>query len=56
MPVLEAMARHLPVACSSTTALGEVAGEAALRFHPGQPQQIADALRRWRRIHPCGRS
>ncbi|MEB3263011.1 MAG: glycosyltransferase family 1 protein [Synechococcus sp.] len=46
MPVLEAMARGLPVACSSTTALGEVAGDAALRFHPGQPQQIADALRR----------
>ncbi|MFY8148270.1 MAG: glycosyltransferase family 4 protein [Prochlorococcaceae cyanobacterium] len=46
MPVLEAMARGLPVACSSTTALGEVAGDAALCFHPGHPQQIADALRR----------
>ncbi|CAK6701999.1 glycosyltransferase family 1 protein [Synechococcus sp. CBW1107] len=45
LPVIEAMARGLPVACSDTTALGEVAGEAALRFHPGHPQQIADALR-----------
>jgi glycosyltransferase involved in cell wall biosynthesis len=44
MPVIEAMARGIPVACSNTTALGEVAGEAALLFHPGNPQQIATAL------------
>ena len=44
MPVIEAMARGIPVACSNTTALGEVAGDAALLFHPGNPQQIATAL------------
>jgi len=46
MPVIEAMARGIPVACSNTTALGEVAGDAALLFHPGHPQQIAEALLR----------
>ncbi len=46
MPVIEAMARGIPVACSNTSALGEVAGAAALLFHPGNPQQIADALLR----------
>jgi glycosyltransferase involved in cell wall biosynthesis len=44
MPVIEAMARGIPVACSGTTALQEVVGEAALRFHPGNPQEIANAL------------
>lgn len=46
MPVIEAMARGIPVACSNNTALGEVAGAAALLFHPGNPQQISDALLR----------
>ena len=44
MPVIEAMARGIPVACSGTTSLQEVVGEAALRFHPGNPQEIATAL------------
>jgi glycosyltransferase involved in cell wall biosynthesis len=44
MPVIESMARGIPVACSGTTALQEVVGEAALRFHPGNPQEIATAL------------
>ena len=44
MPVIEAMARGIPVACSGTTSLHEVVGEAALRFHPGNPQEIATAL------------
>jgi glycosyltransferase involved in cell wall biosynthesis len=44
MPVIEAMARGIPVACSGTTALQEVAGAAALHFHPGNPQEIATAL------------
>jgi glycosyltransferase involved in cell wall biosynthesis len=44
MPIIEAMASGLPVTCSETTALKEVAGEAALLFHPGNPQQIANAL------------
>ena len=44
MPVIEAMARGIPVACSSTTALGEVAGDAALLFDPRNPQQICNAM------------
>jgi glycosyltransferase involved in cell wall biosynthesis len=41
LPVLEAMARSLPVACSDIAALREVAGAAALYFDPHQPGQIA---------------
>jgi glycosyltransferase involved in cell wall biosynthesis len=41
LPVLEAMARSLPVACSDIPALREVAGEAALFFDPNVPSQIA---------------
>lgn len=44
MPVIEAMARGIPVACSSTTALGEVAGDAAMLFDPRNPQQISNAM------------
>ena len=46
MPVIEAMGQGLPVACSNSTALQEVAGSAALLFHPGCPQEIAAALHR----------
>jgi glycosyltransferase involved in cell wall biosynthesis len=41
LPVLEAMARSLPVACSDIPALREVAGDAALYFNPHEPSQIA---------------
>jgi glycosyltransferase involved in cell wall biosynthesis len=41
LPVLEAMARSLPVVCSDIPALREVAGEAALYFDPRDPAQIA---------------
>ncbi|HEX4466285.1 MAG TPA: glycosyltransferase family 1 protein [Solirubrobacteraceae bacterium] len=41
LPVLEAMARSLPVACSDIPALREVAGPAALYFDPRSPDQIA---------------
>jgi glycosyltransferase involved in cell wall biosynthesis len=41
LPVLEAMARSLPVACSDIPALREVAGEAALYFDPRAPAQVA---------------
>ena len=41
LPVLEAMARSLPVACSDIPALREVAGDAALYFDPRAPAQIA---------------
>jgi len=44
MPVLEAMACGLPVACSGTTALPEVAGNAARLFDPRDPSDIARAV------------
>ncbi len=44
LPVLEAMARSLPVACSDIAALREVAGDAALYFDPRRPERIAAAL------------
>lgn len=46
LPVLEAMARGVPVACSGRGALGEVAGDAALRFDPESEAEIADAIER----------
>jgi glycosyltransferase involved in cell wall biosynthesis len=45
LPVLEAMRRGVPVACSSTTALGEVAGDAALTFDPESVDAIRAAIR-----------
>ena len=47
LPVIEAMARQVPVAASNTSALPEVAGGAALLFDPHDPTEIAariDAL------------
>jgi glycosyltransferase involved in cell wall biosynthesis len=41
LPVLEAMSRSLPVACSDIAALREVAGQAALYFDPRSPGEIA---------------
>jgi glycosyltransferase involved in cell wall biosynthesis len=46
LPVLEAMARGVPVACSNASSLPEVAGDAALMFDPHSPAQIAVALER----------
>ncbi len=46
LPVLEAMARGVPVACSDASSLPEVAGEAALLFDPRSCRQIAEAMRR----------
>jgi glycosyltransferase involved in cell wall biosynthesis len=46
LPVLEAMARGVPVACSNASSLPEVAGEAALLFDPRDPSGIAGAFRR----------
>lgn len=45
IPVVEAMAAGVPVACSSLTALPEVAADAAIFFDPKMPNQIADALK-----------
>jgi glycosyltransferase involved in cell wall biosynthesis len=44
LPVLEAMARGLPVACSDRGSLAEVAAAAALVFDPEQPEGIAKAI------------
>jgi glycosyltransferase involved in cell wall biosynthesis len=44
LPVLEAMARGVPVACSDRGSLAEVAGDAARLFDPEHPGQIAAAI------------
>ncbi|MBN1221226.1 MAG: glycosyltransferase family 4 protein [Anaerolineae bacterium] len=44
LPVLEAMACGVPVACSNTSSLPEIVGEAALTFNPVQVESIASAL------------
>ncbi len=44
LPVLEAMARGVPVACSNRASLPEVAGDAALLFDPEQQDAIAKAI------------
>ncbi|MBJ7457883.1 MAG: glycosyltransferase family 4 protein [Thermoleophilaceae bacterium] len=46
LPVLEAMHRSLPVACSNTSSLPEVAGDAALTFDPLDTGAIAVAMGR----------
>jgi glycosyltransferase involved in cell wall biosynthesis len=46
MPVVEAMQHGLPVACSDSTSLPEVAGNAALLFEPSSIASIARALER----------
>jgi glycosyltransferase involved in cell wall biosynthesis len=45
LPVLEAMARGVPVACANASSLPEVAGDAALLFDPCEEIAIAKALR-----------
>lgn len=44
LPVLEAMQRGVPVACSGRSALAEVAGDAALLFDAQDPKAIADSV------------
>lgn len=46
LPVLEAMLRGTPLACSNATSLPEVAGDAAELFDPTDPVAIAAAVRR----------
>jgi glycosyltransferase involved in cell wall biosynthesis len=46
LPVLEAMARGVPVACSNASSLPEVAGDAALLFDPHDEAAIAAAIER----------
>jgi glycosyltransferase involved in cell wall biosynthesis len=43
-PVLEAMARGVPVACSDRASLREVTGDAARIFDPESPRSIADSV------------
>lgn len=46
LPLLEAMRRGTPVACSGVSSLPEVAGDAALLFDPADPADIARAVDR----------
>jgi glycosyltransferase involved in cell wall biosynthesis len=45
LPVLEAMARGVPVACSDLPVLREVAGNAATYLRPEDPDSVAAAIR-----------
>lgn len=45
IPVVEAMASGCPVACSATTSLPEVGGNAAIYFDPMNRHDIADKIR-----------
>lgn len=44
LPVIEAMANDIPVACSNLTSLPEVVGLAAITFDPKIPMQISKAM------------
>lgn len=46
LPVLEGFAAGVPVICSNTTSLPEVAGDAALLVEPERLDAIAEAMRR----------
>lgn len=46
LPVLEAMARGVPVACADSSSLPEIAGDAALLFDPTSVEEIAGAVMR----------
>jgi glycosyltransferase involved in cell wall biosynthesis len=46
LPVLEALARGVPVACSNASSLPEVAGDAALYFDPFETDAIRKAIER----------
>jgi glycosyltransferase involved in cell wall biosynthesis len=46
LPVLEAMRRGVPVACSNASAVPEVAGDAAFLFDPLRPDDLAHAVTR----------
>lgn len=44
LPLIEAMASSLPVATSQASAMPEIAQDAALFFHPEDPEDIADKI------------
>jgi glycosyltransferase involved in cell wall biosynthesis len=56
LPVLEAMARGVPVACSNTSSLPEIAGDAALMFDPRDEPAIAAAIERLLSLDADGRA
>ncbi|MGI8632903.1 MAG: glycosyltransferase family 4 protein [Solirubrobacterales bacterium] len=56
LPVLEAMARGVPVACSNRSSLPEVAGDAALLFDPEDSVAIGAAIERLLRDDETTRS
>ncbi len=53
LPVLEAMACGIPVACARAGALPEIAGDSALYFDQNDPDEIANAIARIVRV-PSG--
>jgi glycosyltransferase involved in cell wall biosynthesis len=46
LPILEALAAGLPMACSNIEPLASLAGEAAIRFDPADPEEMAAAIER----------
>jgi len=63
LPVLEAMRRGVPVACSDSSSLPEIAGDAALLFDPYDTAAITSAIERLlgdpteaRRLRDAGRT
>jgi len=46
MPILEAMASGIPVACSNISSMPEVAGDTGILFDPYDEQSITEAMRR----------
>lgn len=46
MPVLEAMAAQVPIACSAIPPLKEIAGDAALFFDPASESEMQDVIER----------
>ena len=46
IPLLEAMQLGCPVACSATSSLPEVGGDAALYFDPDEPAEIQHQMDR----------
>ena len=45
LPILEAMACNVPVACSDSSSLPELGGEAARYFDPADERQMAEVMR-----------
>ena len=44
IPIVEAMASGVATACSNTSSLPEVGGDAALYFDPKSPKDISDVM------------